>query len=336
MAKITIKDVAREAGVSISTVSNTLNNVDVVREKTRAKVIAAAKKLDYTPNLLGKRLKKGSSKTIGLFTNSVKGPYFALLIDTLADYSEKLGYNTNVFISGDHDQVINNIRGNIVDGALIFNGTVLQEDLAVLDSESIPSVFLDRRIAGKYLTSVTFDSRQAGYRVADYLYQIGHRDFAYIYGFAGVYDSEQRLYGIQEALAQHHIRIAAADLIEGKFEEDASFQAVSEYIATHLRQQQALPTAFIAGNDNSAIGAIKAFKQFGIKVPADVSVTGFDDIYVSQYFDPPLTTINNPVEEQAFRSLKTLNQLMLGENVSIPSAELSGRLVIRESTKQLD
>jgi Transcriptional regulators len=142
MTKVTIKDVAREAGVSISTVSKALNDVNVVKPDTKKRILEVAQRLEYSPNLIGQRLKSGSTQTIGFFTSSVTGPYFSLLMDALAHFSEKSGYGLNVYISSDRHQIMNTIRGNLFDGVLLFDLVISDQDLEILDSEKCQLCFL--------------------------------------------------------------------------------------------------------------------------------------------------------------------------------------------------
>ncbi|MFD1465832.1 LacI family DNA-binding transcriptional regulator [Lapidilactobacillus mulanensis] len=334
MAKVTIRDVAREAGVSIATVSKALNNVDVVKPSTKRKIIDAVKKLDYSPNLIGKQLKSGSTRTVGLFTSSVRGPYYSILIDGLANFSEKEGYGLNVFISSDREKIMNTLRGRLVDGALLFDPVISQEEIALLNAEQIPSVFLDRKISQMNTTSIVFDSFQAGYEIGNYLINMGHQRIAFIAGYAGVYDSEQRLLGLKQALFEHGLSFPDEYRLEGMFEREASYNAILSFIRLSQMQQFAFPTAFVAGNDLSATGAIKAFKHEGLRVPEDVSVVGFDDIDVAEYFNPPLTTIKNPIMSQARGAIEMLMELMDGKK-DIPSCALPGELIIRKSATSI-
>lgn len=334
MTKVTIKDVAREAGVSISTVSKALNDVNVVKPDTKKRILEVAQRLEYSPNLIGQRLKSGSTQTIGFFTSSVTGPYFSLLMDALAHFSEKSGYGLNVYISSDRHQIMNTIRGNLFDGVLLFDLVISDQDLEILNSEKMPVVFLDRKYTSEYATSVIFDSFQAGYDVGNYLLNLGHRKIAYIAGFEGVYDSEQRLAGLRKAMAERSLAIPPSYLLQGLFEEEAAYNAVISFIHSARIQGTEIPTAFVAGNDISAIGAMKALKHEGYNVPEDVSVIGFDDIDIAEYFSPALTTIRNPIAAQARQSINLLLQLIKGAR-NVAAKVLPGELIIRKSARNI-
>lgn len=334
MAKVTIKDVARESGYSIATVSKALNDVNVVKDSTKNKILEAAKKLDYSPNLMGKQLKSGSTQTLGFFTSSVTGPYFSILIDALANFSEKNGYALNVFISTDHDKIMNTIRGGLVDGALLFDTIINDDDIAIFNNEHIANVFLDRKVSQKTTSSIVFNSKGAGRAIGNYLLNLGHRNIAYIAGYDDVYDSELRFDGLKEAMSEHGLTFEPHNRLSGMFEEEASYNAVLSFLRAARMRGYEVPTAFVAGNDISAIGAIKALRHEGLNVPEEISVVGFDDIDVSEYFNPPLTTIRNPITAQARGAVEILLALLAGQR-NIPSQELPGELVIRKSASNI-
>ncbi len=288
--RTTIRDVAKEANVSIATVSKALNGVDVVKASTKAKVIAAAKNLHYVPNLMGKELKKSRTKRIGFYTTSITGPYFSVLIESIAREVEKHGYALNVFISMEKEVVLTSILGGAVDGFIGFEDMLDQEDLEIIRNESVNAVFID-----------------------------------------GVYDSDERFKGYQQALRKAHIPLKPHYLIEGRFEENFAYQSTEKF----LHKQKDLPTAFLAGNDLSAIGVTKAIEHAGYHVPNDFSVVGFDGIELLKYFRPSLTTIVNPIKEQGELATQHLVKLINGD-VSGKSFVLNGRLVEGESVYQFN
>lgn len=328
MNKITIKDVAKEAGVSIATVSKALNDVDVVKPETKKRVLDAVKNLYYIPNLMGKQLKSGQTKLLGFYTTSVSGPYFNVLVESIAREAERHGYGINVFVSTDKQVVLNSIMGNLVDGIIGFEDLITEEDLQAMKRENIKAVFVDRNIEAEFIGSVVFDSYQKGYEATEHLLRLGHTNIAYIAGYDGVFDNEERKRGYQQALADHGVAYDPDNILHGLFEEEGSYNAVR----TFMRQRwQDHPTAFLAGNDLSAIGAIKALKVLGLEVPQDISIVGFDDIELLEYFTPQLTTVHNPIARQGTLAVEHLLEL-INEEQPGHSYELSGELIIRSST----
>ncbi|TKL05730.1 LacI family transcriptional regulator [Enterococcus sp. ARL09-542] len=309
--RTTIRDVAKEANVSIATVSKALNGVDVVKASTKAKVIAAAKNLHYVPNLMGKELKKSRTKRIGFYTTSITGPYFSVLIESIAREVEKHGYALNVFISMEKEVVLTSILGGAVDGFIGFEDMLDEEDLEIIRNESVNAVFIDRNIQDHTFGSIVFNSNESAEYATSYLIAKGHRNIAFVKGFDGVYDSDERFKGYQQALRKAHIPLKPHYLIEGRFEENFAYQSTEKF----LQKQKDLPTAFLAGND--------------------LSVVGFDGIELLKYFRPFLTTIVNPIKEQGELATQHLVKLINGD-VSGKSFVLNGRLVEGESVYQFN
>ena len=169
MAKVTIKDIAREAGVSISTVSNALNGVNVLKPETREHILEVADRLHYIPNLNGRNLKSKSTKVIGLFVTSLKGPYFATLADIMVWECQKYDYELNILVTWDGKSAISNIMGRAVDGAVIFSADVVDEKaVAQMEEMEVPIIFLDREVKSKKISSVIFDSYKDGEMAAEF------------------------------------------------------------------------------------------------------------------------------------------------------------------------
>lgn len=329
MAKVTIKDVAREAGVSISTVSNALNDVDVLNPATKEHILEVAERLNYVPNLNGKQLKSGESKMLGFFTTSVSGPYFYVLVEAMARQCEKLGYGLNVFITKDKQIILSNILGRRVDGVIIFEELMIDEkDVAAMEQEQVHAVFLDRVMKKETMGSVIFDSYVAGYEATKYLISLGHKKIAYISGVDTMYDSVQRQEGYLAALKEYHLEIDENYLLQGYFEEEGAYNAVKSFM--HWRPEK-LPDAFLAGNDVSAIGCIKALKSEGYQIPEDVSVMGFDDIELAKYFSPPLTTVRNQIARQGILAIDHLVQ-MIHKKEKGKIQKLPGEIIVRHSS----
>lgn len=330
MNKITIRDVAKEAGVSIATVSKALNGIDVVRPSTKEKVEKAAQKLHYVPNLMGKQLKGKTTKMLGFYTTSMTGPYFSTLVNAIAQEAGKHGYGINVFISYDKQVVLNSILGNVVDGIIGFEDMLTPEDVAAMKQEKVKTVFIDRKISSETIGSVVFDSSKTGYLATKHLLSLGHKKIAYISGYDGVYDNEERFKGYLKALKEENLSFSSDLIYSGYFEEKASYEGTKKFLETSPQKV----TAFLAGNDLSAIGAIKAIKEFGYDVPKDYSVVGFDDIDILEYFSPSLTTVKNPIQLQGEMAVKHLIQLINEQSVG-KEIELKGKLLIRQSTKKI-
>lgn len=328
MAKVTIRDIAREAGVSISTVSNALNHVDVLSEETKQRVFQAAEKLNYIPNLNGKFLRARKSKMIGFFTTSLSGWYFNVLIESISRECDRLGYGLQVIFSRDKKVVLSHIFGGRIDGSILFEENFIhEEEIRMMQEQGLSCVFLDRDYHSEKMSSIIFDSRRAAETACEYLIGLGHRRIGFIVGSKTMFDSGERFQGYRSTLKRFGLPFLENYVLDGMFEEYPSYAAVKSFIHANPGD---LPDAFIAGNDLSAIGCIKALQAEGYCVPQDVSVLGFDDIDTAQYFSPALTTLKNPVATQGMLAVKQLMSL-IGEEHKGEVIKLDGQLVLRQS-----
>lgn len=327
--KITIKEVAKEAGVAISTVSNALNDSTLVNEETRSKIRAVAERLNYTPNLNGRYLKSGVTKTFGFITSSVRGQYFYTLADAMYRECERLGYTLNIIVTRDKSVIMNNIHGKSFDGIFIFEGERIGDpELEMIEKSDIKTILFDRKYEGKNIGSVTFDSYKAGYEATRYLINLGHKQIYFIEAAGDVYDSMERKRGYIDAMKDYHVEFHKDYVIFGMFEELITYNAV---ISLLRNKDLFLPDAFIAGNDLSAIGCMKALQNTGYNIPEDVSVVGFDDIEIAEYIKPSLTTVRNPIDQQGTYAIKLMLK-MINENQEGRAEVLSCKLVPRNSS----
>lgn len=328
MKKTTIKDVAREAGVSISTVSNALNDVDVLKPETKQRILEVAERLNYVPNFNGRLLKAKKSNMITFLTTNVVGPYFYNLVEAMSLECESNHYGLNVVITKDKNTILSYIHGDRTDGVIIFEEfSITEREIKKMEKEGVKAVFLDREIESDTIGSVLFDSYKTGYDAAHYLLSLGHKDIAFIEGHLSMYDAQHRKNGFLAALEEQAISINNSYLLPGYFAERESYDAVKKFIET---TPETIPTAFLASNDLSAIGCIKALQDSGYRVPEDISVMGFDDIDIAPYFVPPLTTVKNQVKEQGQRAVKQLLSMIDEEKLGHKEL-LPGNLVIRRS-----
>lgn len=325
--KVTIKDVAREAGVSISTVSNALNGVDVLHPDTKQHVLEVASKLHYVPNLNGRNLKSQATKVIGLFLTSLTGPYYGTLADSIYHSCQGYGYELNIFISDKVDNAMINLLGRRVDGAIILNEYIKEKEVEMLLENDIPVVFIDREQQGRHASSVVFDSYHEGELAGKYLLELGHTTFAYIRGIVNNFDNIERLRGFRNVLRESGIILTEDYILRGEFEREAAYNSVTEFVESG----KPLPEAIFAGNDLSAIGTIEALLDKGIKVPEQVSVIGCDDIETAKLVRPAITTIRTSFEKQGILAVDHLMKLIKDDEEGKIEV-LHGRIITREST----
>lgn len=329
MGKVTIKDVAREAGVSISTVSNAINDVKVLKPETKKHILEVAERLHYIPNLNGRNLKCKETKVIGLFVTSLKGPYFVQLADSIFRECERNGYELNVFVTWDNVSAMNNILGKRVDGCIISGTATNSVDMKRIQDYEIPVVFLDREKKGKRMSSVVFDSQKDGQKAAEYLLSKGAKKVGFIKGDDGNFDAERRLEGFKEGLQNSGVTLEEEYIWEGCYEREPAYTAVRNFLDKKLP----LPDAIFAANDWSAIGAMDALKNAGYRVPEDVMVLGVDDIEQGTWYQPTVSTIKTGFEEQGIIAVKRLLALINKDDVG-QVERIVGNLIERESTKK--
>jgi len=329
MKRVTIKDVAKEAGVAISTASNAMNGSDLVNEKTRIKIREVAERINYMPNLNGRYLKTGKTNMLGFISSNARGPYFYRMFEAMCRECERLGYVMNLIVTTDKNIIMHNLLGHGFDGFFLFEGNHIKtSDLEILEKNQVETILLDRCYSSKHIGSVVFNSYQSGYELTQYLINLGHKRMCFIEGADDVYDSEERKRGYKDALQAYNIEEDESLIIKGYFEERYTYNAVTSMLKY---QKQPLPDAFIAGNDQSAIGCMKALKDLGYIVPDDVSVVGFDDIELAEYLSPSLTTVRNPIDRQGIMSVDLMVK-MIQKEIEGSVVSLDGELIMRKSS----
>lgn len=286
MKRTTIKDVAKRAGVSITTVSHALSGGGVVKQETRDRIRELAKEMNYIPSWSGRNLKNLETGVICLYVEYIRG-FYGQLADAMYEVCKEAGYELNIMIAHDGSTVLDNLLSNRVDGAIILHNGFTDENAEVLRNSNLPTVFLDREIYGPRISSVLFDSYQTGRMVAEYLYQLGHRRILFVKG-RDTYDGIERRRGFLDYLAEQGTPADPDDQIEGKFDRSIAMHSMETFLASG----RSMPTAVFAANDDSAIGCILALTAAGYSVPKDVSVVGCDNIELSQWYTPSLTTVD--------------------------------------------
>lgn len=327
MGKVTITDIAREAGVSISTVSNALNGVNVLKPETREHILEVADRLHYIPNLNGRNLKSKSTKVIGLFTTSLKGPYFAALADIMTWECMKYGYELNIFVTWDARSAITSIMGKRVDGSVILTNDIGPNEVKSMEEFDIPAVFLDREVQTDKMSSVLFDSFRDGEIAAEYILKNGYKRIAYVQGIWNNYDSIEREKGFRAALQKAGVQLDPDYVWKGDFERPMAHDSTIAFLEKGLP----LPDIIFASNDESAMGCMNALIESGYKIPGDVKVMGVDDIEMCEFYNPPLTSIRTGYEKQGVIAVEKLIKMINGDETG-DITKLHGELIERAST----
>ncbi|MBO8161829.1 MAG: LacI family DNA-binding transcriptional regulator [Thermosipho sp. (in: Bacteria)] len=328
MHRYSIKEVAKKAGVSISTVSRVLNNSAPVSDELRARVEKAIKELGYYPSNIAKSLRKGRTGTIGFILPDITNPFFANVVRGAEDYLRKKGY-TLILCNSDQDkdqevQLLETLISKHIDG-LLFTGTGEFNSLLVEKIEKgLKVVFLDRIIKGINSSYVIVDNREGMNILIDYLIKTGHKHFVFINGNKETFSARIRYETFIKKMNENKLRFK-------HYFTNFSYEAGYKF----AKKLQTIPDAIICGNDLIAYGVIDAIEEKGYKVPDDVSVTGFDDIPFSRHYKPPLTTVRQPMYEMGKKAADLLLKIVEGKKELNKGVVLVPELVIRESTKEL-
>jgi len=330
-ARPTIYDVARVAGVSTATVSRALNGTGQIAPPTRAAIEAAVEQLGYRANTIARSLVTKSTQTIALLLPDISNPFYAALVSGIQQYALERDYTMLLCTTeGDaerEEQYLSLLRAKQVDGALV-DGLVLPPDrIARFVRDGFPIVCLDRDIGSTAIPLVQVDNRLGGRLATEHLLGLGHTRIAHVTGAQALGISEERLGGYRDALAGAGLPVDPALVLEGRFTEEGGYEA-----ATALLETSPDLTAVFAANDLSALGVVGAIVESGRSVPGDVSVVGFDDLRISAFTSPPLTTIKQPAAEIAQLATELLIELTQGKQVGQERHLLEPTLVVRRST----
>jgi len=330
---VTIKDVAKLAGVSISTASYALNNSNKVSEKTREKVLKAAKELNYIPNKFAQNLKKLRTDLIALIVHEINGPFYDKLVQGILDVAHILGYNLVIFCESGHGRPSSLVflKEKIFNGAIIMTPVVSNDDIKELVEENIPLVLLDRKLEEVNVCSVLIDNEKGAFEAVRHLIELNHRKIGFISGPPDSYDNKERYKGFVKAMEKFGLKVYEDLIIQGNFTEESGYKAMKEFIS---RKKGEMPTAFFSSNDEMAIGAMKALQEEGFKIPDHISIVGFDDINLAQYVQPKLTTVRRPMYELGSFSAHMLINTIKGR-LKYSNITLDVELILRESTRKV-
>jgi len=325
----TIKDVAREANVSVASVSRVLNGLGGVTPETQKIVREVASRLNYIPDNAARSLITGRTHTIGAVLPDLYGEFFSELIRGIDLAARARGLH--LLVSSSHDGVadaaaaVRAMRGR-VDGMLILSEYV---DAAFLEAnlpEKLPAVLLDSPVKSARYPVLNIDNRAGAIAMVRHLTEAGHQQVAFISGPKTNFDAQQREKGYRAAMTKHAPGMPLT-IVDGDFTEESGYRAGRELLAKKPR-----PQAVFAANDMMAIGCLFAFKEAGIDVPGDIALAGFDDILIARYVTPPLSTVQVRIADLGRIALERLAALLNPAGSTPASVETLGcDIVIRDS-----
>jgi LacI family transcriptional regulator len=330
IAKPSIQDVARLAGVSTATVSRTLNEPRKVKRLTLESVRNAVDELGYTPHFGGRALASNKSNTIGALIPTMENAIFARGLQALQETLAEAGVTLLIATSGydplrEYEQ-IQTLLSRGVDGLLLIGTTRPEKTYSLLRNQNVPVVIAWSFNSESEHLCVGFNNRSAAANLANSVLDYGHRQIAMIAGISKGNDrAADRIKGVRQALRKRDLKFAPNTLIEAPYNLEEAAQAMATLMALDAR-----PTAVICGNDVLAAGAIMSAKQMGISVPDDVSIVGFDNIDLASVTTPALTTVHVPHRRMGQAAAKLLLAIGRGED-DLSSIEFQPELVMRQS-----
>ncbi|MGO4540045.1 LacI family DNA-binding transcriptional regulator [Paenibacillus sp. 2TAB19] len=340
MRQVTIYDIAKEAKVSISTVSRVLNDTAPVRGSTRAKIEELIQKYNFQPNAMARGLLKNETGIIGVIVPDLTNPFFPevfagaeeeamrsgltfLLSNTIGDYVKESEY-------------LSIMREKRVDGIIFMGGRInlkhCEEHLVqelVQCASIIPTVLVNGGLRGTDLTRVATDEAAGTVLAVQHLIELGHTQIGFIGGESHMTTTSNKLRAFRKTMKEANLDIREEWLLPDSFSIDSGKRQMHNLLAMKER-----PTAVFCVNDYTAIGAIKAAAEAGLTIPDDMSIVGFDDIPLAHHFIPELTTVSQQAHELGMTSVKVLKAMMNKEKVK-KHTSLEPKLIVRQSTRAL-
>lgn len=327
---VTMADVARRAGVSISTVSHVINGTRFVREETRKLVLAAIKDTGYIHNTIAKSLVSGSTRTIGLAISAITNFYFADMVSAIEAEVSRAGYT--LLLSDTHDDpgrelhVIEALHQRRVDGVLLATATGRHgEALHYLTELGVPTVLVDR-CASSAFDQVGAENIEAVARLTAHLGERGHRRIAMVSGRAGLATSDERVAGYRVGLRRRGLPADDRLVVTGRSNADEAERAIRG-----LLDLADPPTAFVVANNHMTIGAVRTLGELGVRIPEDVALVSYDDFEWAAHFRPRLTTMAQPIQEIGAQAVHLLLARIGDPRRAPQTVRLQPRFMHRES-----
>lgn len=329
---VTIKDIAKLSGVSTATVSKVINHKDNdIGKSTIERVKKIIEEQKYSPNIVARSMITKKTKTIGLVIPDVRNPFFTDLARGAEDVANERGYSL-LFCNTDDDlkkeiKYINNLIEKQIDGIALAGAAIRDQSLEENMDIKIPIVSLDRNVYFKGIEGkIEVDNFSGAYDAVNHLVQLGHKKIMFLSGQVNIKLSMDRLEGYKRALLDNSIDYNENLVVVGRYSSEFGYETMK-----NMELDKEI-TAIFCGNDLIAIGAMNALKEKLISIPEDISIVGFDDIYISTLVSPPLTTVRQPSYEIGYLAIETLIDILECKKDFSKKVEIKLELKIREST----
>jgi len=330
--RITIRNVAARAGVSHQTVSRVINNNERVSRETRMKVETAISELGYHPNAIARDMALDHPHAFACLSPNLTDFTLASIIEGAAAEALQYGYYL-ISASAPDDKTFSSLIDQLIStrrtaGLIVLNPYADGRHASIPDN--VPAVFVGARPREEAIDSVALDDEAAGRSATQYLIDLGHRRIAHLTGPLEEDCSQDRQTGYQLALQAAGLQVDPALIIEGDWSATAGYNAVRQWTKDHVPF-----TALFAQDDRMAVGAMRALREAGKRVPEDISVIGFDDMPLASYFDPPLTTMHQDMFGIGREAARLLVQAVKGPHTQPRHLKLPAELVVRQSTSRI-
>ena len=327
---ITIIDVANEAGVSYATVSRVVNNKGSINPETREKVLRAMAKLGYVANLQARSLAGGRSHVVGLLVHAIDTAYIGEIIRGIDEELANANYDLMLYTTHrrkiKESTYVSTLTRGLADGLLLVLPRNHTSYIETLQRRNFPYVLIDHRGIDQDGPAVGVTNWQGAYDATSYLIELGHQRIGFITGALDIGCSLDRLEGYKAALKEHQLPFDPELVQEGDFLQPRAYACTNELLSLTNR-----PTAIFASNDISAFGAMEAVREYGLRMPEDISIIGFDDIPQASNVHPALTTVRQPLEEMGRKATQMLLQYLSSAKTEVEKVQLPTKLIIRES-----
>ncbi len=333
MNNITIYDVAREASVSMATVSRVVNGNPNVKPVTRKKVMDVIDRLGYRPNAVARGLASKKTTTVGLIIPDISNIFFAELVRGIEDIATMYKYNIILSNSDENTEkelhLLNTMLGKQVDGLIFMGSNITKDHITEFKKSPVPIVLAGSiEDSGEKMPSVNIDYEQAAYDSVNFFISNGHTKIALIIGNREELISLKKLAGYKKALEEKNIPFKEEYIVEGDFSYDSGIEA-----ANRLSELDEKPTAVLVGADEMAVGVVNAIQDNGFKVPNDLEVISFDNTKLTLMVRPQVTTVVQPLYDIGAVAMRLLTKLMNKEEVEERAVVLPHRIEERNSTK---
>jgi LacI family transcriptional regulator, galactose operon repressor len=329
---MTLEEIAALAKVSRSTVSRVINNDPNVNEQTRMRVKAVIEQINYHPNMAARRLAGGHTGVIGLLvpmgiSTLFKDPFFSIIVQGVSSACNAANHSAMLWLAEpeyERRTVRQFLHSHVIDGAIIASMLIDDPLLKALIEGDLPFILIGRYPASSDISYVDVDNQNAAFDIVSYMVRIGYRRIATIAGPLNMIAGFDRLTGYEAAMRHYGLTVDEEMVVESDFSEQGGYLAMRKLL-------RCKPEAVFVASDTMAVGALRAAKEAGLRIPEDIGVTGFDDMPFAMSSDPPLTTMRQPIQRCGAVAARTLIDMIDHPSATHHHIILPTELVIRES-----